>query len=423
MNKEDYETKASEILQAAPFQPVDSDRTTATERKLNQTLKNLLDKKAIRKPLYNHLRVSPGCSKPALFYGLPKVHKENIPLCPIVSNTGHGLYNIAKYLAHLLSPFSKIMPSHVENSSHLAEILRKTTIGEDEVLVSFDVKSLFTSVPVQPAINCVRKILLADPSWALQSSMSVSVIIELLTICLEDTSFKFRGKFYRMTDGLAMGSPVSPIVANIFMENLERNAILTMKDRPRLWLRFVDDVLAIVKRTSLPSMLEHLNKQNAAITFTMEVEKDGKLPFLDGEIERENTRLNLSVYRKPTHSGRYLNFNSHHPISAKCSTADALFNRAELITTDATRKDEEFRKVTQELLANDYPSRFVASRLDRAKNRNQQAPSPTSSRRQQEKISTVVMPFVDGVIQPLQRVLKPLNIRVVGKPATFPGLQ
>ena len=115
----------------------------------------------------------------------------------------------------------------------------------------------------------------------------------------------------------------------------------------------------------------------------MEVEKDGKLPFLDGEIERENARLNLSVYRKPTHSGRYLNFNSHHPISAKCSTADALFNRAELITTDATQKDVKFRKVTQELRANDYPSRFVASRLDRAKNRKQQAPSPTSSRRQQ----------------------------------------
>ena len=178
-----------------------------------------------------------------------------------------------------------------------------------------------------------------------------------------------------------MGSPVSPIVANIciFMENLECNAILTMKDHPRLWLRFVDDVLAIVKRTSLPSMLEHLNKQNAAIMFTMEVEKDGKLPFPYGEIERENARLNLSVYRKPTHSGRYLNFNSHHPISAKCSTADALFNRAELITTDATQKDEKFRKVTQELLANDYPSRFVASRLDRAKNRNQQAPSPNSA--------------------------------------------
>ena len=168
MNKEDYETKASEILQVAPFQPVDreSDTTTATQLKLDQTLKNLLDKKAISKPLYNHLRVSPGCSKPALFHGLPNIHNESIPLRTIVSHTGHGLYNTAKYLARLLSPYSKIMPSDVENSSHLAEILRKTTIGEDEVLLKFDVKSLFTSVPVQPAIDYVRKILLADPSWA-----------------------------------------------------------------------------------------------------------------------------------------------------------------------------------------------------------------------------------------------------------------
>ena len=280
----------------APLQPVNSDTTVATEWKLNQTRKNLLDKTTISKPFYNHLRVLSGCSKPALFYGLPKVHKENIPLSlrPIISHTGHALHNIAKYLARLLSPFSKIMPSHVENLPHLAEILRKTAIGEDEVLVSFDVKSLFTSVPVQPAINCVRKILLPDPSWALQSPISVLVIIKLLTICLEDTSFKFRGKFYNMTDGLAMGSSVSPAIANIFMENLERNAIVTMQDRPRLWLRFVYDVLSIVKRTSLPFMLEHLSKQNTAITFTMEVEKDGKLLFLDGEIERENARLSLN---------------------------------------------------------------------------------------------------------------------------------
>ena len=111
-----------------------------------------------------------------------------------------------------------------------------------------------------------------------------------------------------VTDGLAMGLPVSPIVANNFMENLESNAILTMRDRPRLWLCFVDEVLANVKRTSLPqAMLEQLTKHNTAIKFTMEVlvEKDGKLPFLEREVERENARLNLSFYRKPTHSGHY----------------------------------------------------------------------------------------------------------------------
>ena len=116
------------------------------------------------------------------------------------------------------------------------------------------------------------------------------VVIKLLTLCLEDTTFKFRDKFYRMTDGLAMGSPVSPIVANIFMGDLERNALITMKDRPRLWLRYVDDVLSIVKRNSLEGMLVHLNAQNDAITFTKEDENEGKLPFLDGEIARKHAR-------------------------------------------------------------------------------------------------------------------------------------
>ena len=312
------------------------------------------------------------------------------------------------------------MRSHVENSSHLAEILKNTSIEEDEVLVSFDVKSLFTSVPVQPAIECVRKILLADQSWSLQSPISVPVVIKLLTLCLEDTTFKFRDKFYRMTDGLAMGSPVSPIVANIFMDDLERNALVTMKDRPRLWLRYVDDVLSIVKRNSLEGMLVHLNAQNDAITFTKEDENEGKLPFLDGEIARKHARLTLTVYRKPTHSGRYLNFASHHPISAKCSTADSLFNRAESIVTEEEQKEEEFRKATQELLANDYPPRFIARRLELAKSGTWKAQTPSlTSDRDRKKLTTVVMPFVDGVSQPIQRVLKPLDVRVVGKPAPW----
>ena len=90
-----------------------------------------------------------------------------------------------------------------------------------------------------------------------------------------------------------------------------------------------------------------------------------------------------------------------------------------MIATGATQKDEEYRKFTQELLENDYPC-FVAKRLDHAKkNRKQRPPSLTSSRKEPEKITTVVMPFVDGVAQPLQRVLKPLNSRVVGNSATW----
>ena len=105
--------------------------------------------------------------------------------------------NTAKCLAQLLSPFSKITRSHGENLSHLAEIVCNTTIEPDEVLVSFDVKSLFTSVPVKEAVECVKRILQADASWELQSPIPISTIIKLLTICLEDTTFKFREEFYK----------------------------------------------------------------------------------------------------------------------------------------------------------------------------------------------------------------------------------
>ena len=98
----------------------------------------------------------------------------------------------------------------------------------------------------------------------------------------------------------------------------------------------------------------------------MEIEKDGKLPFLDAEIERQGAHLSMTVYRKPTHSGRYLNFESHHPVTAKCGTVDALFSRAEAIVTNEEQKQAEFSKIKQdcqELLANDYPARFIDNRL------------------------------------------------------------
>ena len=94
-----------------------------------------------------------------------------------------------------------------------------------------------------------------------------------------------------MTNGLAMGCPVSPIVANIFMSQLEEKAINDMPSKPSLWLRFVNDVLAIVKRRALQVTLETLNEQHDDITFTMEVEENGHLPYLDARIAWKDNQL------------------------------------------------------------------------------------------------------------------------------------
>ena len=116
-----------------------------------------------------------------------------------------------------------------------------------------------------------------------------------------------------------MGSPVSPIIPNLFMTKLEDRALATFaKPRPKFWSRFVDDVFSIVRNDCINSLLAHLNNQHRSITFTMEKEKDCCLPFMDITVQRQSRALVTEVYRKPTHTGRYLSHLSHQPKVQKC---------------------------------------------------------------------------------------------------------
>ena len=94
-----------------------------------------------------------------------------------------------------------------------------------EVITSFDVKALFTSVPVQPAIQIVKQRLQQDNTLPQRTSMSIPQITSLLEFCLTNTYFFFQGKYYEQVQGAAMGSPISPLIANIFMEEFEVKAL------------------------------------------------------------------------------------------------------------------------------------------------------------------------------------------------------
>ena len=128
-----------------------------------------------------------------------------------------------------------------------------------------------------------------------------------------------------------MGSPVSPIIANFFMEYLEQQAIAStpMDCKPRYWRRYVDDILEIVKKGQVKNLTDHLNTidKTNSIKFTHEEEKSGKIPFLDTLIVRKpNGAIKLLVYRKPTHTDQYLHFNSEHPLHQKMGVVRTLFD-------------------------------------------------------------------------------------------------
>ena len=107
-------------------------------------------------------------------------------------------------------------------------------------------------------------------------------IVSLLEFCLRNTYFTFKGMFYEQQEGAAMGSPISPNVANLYMEDLETRAIQSAQNPPSFWRRFVDDALTIMKSSQVESFLQCLNSIDHHIQFTKEDSRaDGSMPFLD----------------------------------------------------------------------------------------------------------------------------------------------
>ena len=142
-----------------------------------------------------------------------------MPLRPIVSSINSPSYNLAKHLADILTPWSGKGTSYIKNSQHFVERAKEIEIQPGDLLVSFDVVSLFTNVPIDEACEIIGDILKDDDTLPGRTQMTSEEIVELTKLCLTSTYFKFQGKFYEQKEGQAMGSPLSPITSNIFMEH------------------------------------------------------------------------------------------------------------------------------------------------------------------------------------------------------------
>ena len=242
------------------------------------------------------------------------MHKPEVPLRPIVSFVHSPTYQLSKHLAKLLSPLVGNSPSHVRNSRSFVEFIQPQVLKEGEVLASFDVVSLFTNVPVDLALAVAQRRLQGDSTLEERTCLKVEEVMELLEFCLSATFLGFRGSVYRQTFGTAMGSPVSVTIANLVMEDVEERALATADVRPQFWKRYVDDTCTALPASRVQEFLEHLNSVEPSIRFTVEVESDGQLLFLDVLLRHDpDGSISTSVYRKPTHTDRYLTFHPTTP--------------------------------------------------------------------------------------------------------------
>ena len=205
---------------------------------------------------------------------------------------------------------------HIQSTGDFVTKAKRLTLQAGECLPSYDVISLFTSVPIHPALNIIKDLLEKDEKLNDRIVLSVQNIIELFGFCLHNTYFSFQNKFYEQVEGAPMGSPVSPIVANLYMECFERKALSSVINPPRAWFRFVDDTWVIQTQAHKQEFLDHINSMEPAIKFTVEgTHENGAIPFLDTLVTPlADNSLSFQVYQKPTHTDQYLQWDRHQPV-------------------------------------------------------------------------------------------------------------
>ena len=208
-----------------------------------------------------------------------------------------------------------------------------------------------------------------------------------------------------------MGSPVSAVIANLYMETFEEEAIESAPSKPKIWKRYVDDTFTILDRDRVDSFLQHLNSQQPTIRFTMETEngnREWKLrmttrsPFSTRQFQENQTAALPPVSTGSQLTDQYLANDSHHPQSVKRGIVKCLYDRAKRLVTKPSVISAEKKHLSSVLVSNGYPSSFV-QKISKARTAPKKEPVV-------EFKSTAVLPYVQGVSEPLRRCLEQQGI-------------
>ena len=232
-------------------------------------------------------------------------------------------------------------------------------------MCSFDVVSLFTKVPLEETIKICADALYRDddvePEYTTLSEDSLCSLLRMVTSGVE---FSFEDVMYRQTDGVAMGSPLGPVLADIFVGWCESR--IPDEAWPQMYCRFVDDSFAHVDhRQDCERFLEILNSLHPALQFTCELEIDGRLPYLDVLIEKsKNDGILTSIYRKPTFTGLYIIWDSFCATKYKVNLVRNLVQRAHRICSDS-KLDEELSTLKSVFSRNGYPLDLLSRPVQR----------------------------------------------------------
>ena len=281
---------------------------------------------------------------------------------PILSATGTYNFELAKWLDTLLKPLAcnKFM---VSDTFTFVQELSSMTVRPTDVFVSYDVTSLFTSVPLEETINyLVQKAFKND--WLFrnhQLTLTADNLTKLLHAATRDQLFVHNGNLYEQYEGVAMGSPLGPLMANAFMCMLE-DRIVTSGKLPGYYRRYIDDTIPIFPdHKSHEDFFTYLNTLHPSIRFIAEKADHGVLPFIGVNCIQVASKLETAVYHKPTDTGLLLHYHSHVDQRYKKALLKTMLTRTYRICSSWTHFHTECGRIHTIFSTLQYPT-FLISR-------------------------------------------------------------
>jgi GIY-YIG catalytic domain len=375
LNTKEYKTKILNMLNdPVTYTQVQDVNINEAKTQIDNVFLHLFGSDYISKKQKNYLiRCTP---KMPVLYGLPKIHKNNWPLRPIVSQIDSPAYKLNKYLDYLLTTAEKSIPNLLQDTTKFLQIVNTLDpMPPGIILFTIDVTSLYTVLPHDLVINYVEEMYTETlTDWQKYTSdvrpVPGYIIKEIIKIVLSQTFFSFDGNNYMQNYGITMGAPSSVKLANI---TLHKHLIKTLLNYPRtmplLQLRLIDDIFGIWSGTEeeLLNWVKFLNDSHNSIKFTLEFSKV-EIPFLDTLVYIENNKIRTRLYKKPTDNKQYLHFSSEHPQHVKKAIPYAQALRYRRIIEDDEILKLELEKLRQNFLIRKYPETIVETAIDRASN-------------------------------------------------------
>ena len=220
----------------------------------------------------------------------------------------------------------------MQSSTEFMEHIKAKSVPRGYHLISFDVIALFTNVPLDATIDIVLKCI--NDNREINTANSKRELKELIKLCTKDVHFNFNGTTYVQKDGVGMGSPLAPILAGIFMVELEGAVIPKLFQHLQFWKRYIDDNICFVCNGYQEFVLSRLNSFHNSIQFTYEIEKGNEISLLDILIIRSGQKIETCFYRKSTNTDIYIHWNLYALSSRKRSTLNTLIMRAYTISSN-----------------------------------------------------------------------------------------